>query len=464
MASKTLIDEFVTRFTADIKPLQEGGKKAENIVKNIKSGIEALGFGALAYKTVAFMSDVINTSVGMRRFSETVGQSYEELYAWGKAVEEEGGTAQAFEAQLKGLTQALNQPIIDGGLIAGFSRFGIAVRDVNGRVKSGLQLYRELSDRLQQYTMPQAQAIGRSLGIDEATIRLLYKGRGAMDAILSKYKELSPFERRQMDRLDDLNRRWKTLGATWSDTKFTIAESLTPAVEKVTEALSKMAGFLNENPVFSKIAAYSIVAVGSLSAFKLAVKTLTFALGGLFTMMKGVVKVAGLLLTPLLKFAGVVSAILTPILGLFDVYNQYQTWKKFQEIKKRSDKGEMTEEDVSYLKGATNTFGKKILSEKEVKNILVENNANAILQGKRGFSNINEVLKNQQAPVDPVMQSILSNLDKNAGAGGNKTANYNFNIQNVNIDEEIQNAQDLVDEMAKGVLNQNVVNQFEGVF
>lgn len=463
MANKTLIEELVTRFTADIKPLQEGGKKVESIVKNIKNGIEALGFGTLAYKTVSFMQNIVNSSVGMKRFSEAVQQSEATLFAWGKAIEEEGGTTDGFKQQILTLTNALNQPIIPADVIAGFSRYGIYVRDANGQVKDAITLYRELSNELKRYSLPQAMSIGKSLGLDEATVRLLYKGQKELDGIIDKYKRLSPYEKEQQERMEKLRRSWTELSAQWGETKQQIGVALIPFFDRLTDLLKDATDWTAEHPKATTLATYFLEAAVAVKAFMIVFSPVYSLLKGTWNIVKGLTKGLGKLISTLSIGTGKLVAFVKgigagPLAGLIAGFGavgagavnevqQVLTSSKMKDIQARSNLGLMTNEDLDYLFGLQHIWLQQALTHQDILNIIEENKRNAQIYGV-------DTLKNQNLLAGGANAYNMSQKST--------TNNNSFNIQNVNITEAISNAKQMVSGIRDKVFNEAVVNQFEG--
>ena len=463
MASKTLIEELVTRFTADIKPLQEGGKKAESIVKSIKSGIEALGFGALAYKTVSFMQNIVDTSVGMKRFSEAMQQSEATLFAWGKAIEEEGGSTDSFKQQILTLTNALNQPIIPADIVAGFSRYGIYVRDANGHVKDAITLYRELSNELKRYSLPQAMSIGKSLGLDEATVRLLYKGQQELDGIIDKYKRLSPYAKEQQERMERLRRAWKELNAEWDVTKQNAAVLLLPFFETLTAGLRSLNEWVGEHPQAATLATYFLEAAVAVKAFMIVFSPVYSLLKGTWNVVKGLTKGLGKLISTLSigtaklgafvkgfgvgPLAGLIAGFGAVGAGAVNEVQQVLTSSKMKDIQARSSRGLMTNEDLDYLFGLQHIWLQQALTHQDILNIIEENKRNAQTYGV-------DTLRNQNLLAGGANAYNMSQKST--------TNNNSFNIQNVNITEAISNAKEMVSGIRDKIFNESVVNQFEG--
>lgn len=460
---KTIIDRLVTVFEADIKNLVSGSEKAVSTIQSLKRVVEATGLGALAYKTVSFMQNIVDSSVGMKRFSEAVQQSEATLFAWGKAIEEEGGTTDGFKQQILTLTNALNQPIIPADVIAGFSRYGIYVRDVNGHVKDAITLYRELSNELRKYSLPQAMSIGKSLGLDDATVRLLYKGQQELDGIIDKYKRLSPYEKEQQERMEKLRRSWTELGAQWGETKQQIGVALIPLFEQLTGLLKDANEWTAEHPQATTLATYFLGAAVAVKAFMIVLSPVYSLLKGTFGIVKGLTKGLGKLISTLsigtVKLGAFVKGIgAGPLAGLIagfgavgaGVVNEVQqvlTSSKMKEIQARSNRGLMTNEDLDYLFGLQHIWLQQALTHKDILNIIEENKRNAQAYGV-------DTLKNQNLLAGGANAYNMSQKTT--------TNNNSFNIQNVNITEAISNAKQMVNGIRDKVFNESVVNQFEG--
>lgn len=461
--AKTVIDTLVTVFEADTKKLVAGSEKAVNIIQSFKRTVDAIGIGALAYQTVSFMQNIVNSSVGMKRFSEAVQQSEATLFAWGKAIEEEGGTTDGFKQQILTLTNALNQPIIPADVIAGFSRYGIYVRDANGHVKDAITLYRELSNELIKYSLPQAMSIGKSLGLDEATVRLLYRGQQELDGIVDKYKRLSPYEKEQQERMEKLRRSWKELNAEWDVTKQNTAVILLPIFETLTAGLKSLNEWVNEHPQTATLATYFLAAAVAVKAFMIAFSPVYSLLKGTWGVVKGLTTGLGKLISTLSIGTAKIGAFIKgvgagPLAGLIAGFGavgagavnevqQVLTSSKMKDIQSRSSRGLMTHEDLDYLFGLQHIWLQQALTHQDILNIIEENKRNAQVYGV-------DTLKNQNL--------LAGGANAYNMAQKTTTNNNSFNIQNVNITEAISNAKQMVNGIRDKIFNESVVNQFEG--
>ena len=70
------------------------------------------------------------------------------------------------------------------------NRFGVSLKDTNGVLKTSTELMPELADMFSQISKQESANIGKKLGLDNATIRMLQMGRAELDEQIKTQKEL----------------------------------------------------------------------------------------------------------------------------------------------------------------------------------------------------------------------------------------------------------------------------------
>jgi hypothetical protein len=166
-------------------------------------GMEKMKLGAmLAGAGVAFLATKLIGSLGdIRAFVDETAGALDEL---GDFAEANGTTAAAvsqlgYAAQLSGSDigavqssiQGLNAKIGEAALGVGrggkmFAKFGIDVKDANGKVKDTSVVLAEIAGKMQGLSNQEAIAMASKLGIDASLVPLLLKGKEGIAALTAE--------------------------------------------------------------------------------------------------------------------------------------------------------------------------------------------------------------------------------------------------------------------------------------
>lgn len=143
------------------------GQVGTTFLSMIKSATGALaaivGVGAV----IGGLKNAVDYSDELYRNSRALNINVEELDAWGRALEKNGGTAQGFQGSIRSLAESFH-----------------TTNDVI------LNTLPQFASYFQKWGEFRALKIGKQLGLDEPTIRLLLRGREAVSDIIREQKEL----------------------------------------------------------------------------------------------------------------------------------------------------------------------------------------------------------------------------------------------------------------------------------
>jgi hypothetical protein len=167
---------------------------------NVASGIDnvktkALQLGSVvagAFGIKALTSDFANAKDDLGKFGQVFGVTASDVSAFGNAMRIEGGTLEGFMSQLSQLEQfRAGLAVGDAGFLAQAGRAGL---DVSGLVdaESATEGFLELADQFQAMTQQQRLNAATALGLDEATIRLLSRGRSNIEDLVDAQRKLRP--------------------------------------------------------------------------------------------------------------------------------------------------------------------------------------------------------------------------------------------------------------------------------
>ncbi len=267
----SVLDTFYILFKSDAKEVEDGTKKAKGAVDDLESGIGGadkatiqLGkkFNTLAAKGVAAFAAVFSVtqliasargiaeqSSALGVLSDVVGESSAEIVNWGRAVENMGGDAKAFEGSLRSLSGNLNDALINGPNAAtdALAKMGVSGRDAQGNMRTVLEILPDLAREFSGLTRESAIARGKSLGLDEGTILLLMEGEKAVRALVARQRELNPVSDEQIENLRILNVKWNEFKNSLGDSSTEILSSLLPSLEKVEKGILVFVDLIRDN-------------------------------------------------------------------------------------------------------------------------------------------------------------------------------------------------------------------------
>lgn len=126
------------------------------------------------------------------KFADLIGENLEDIDAWGGAVVRAGGSADGFRGSIKSLNEKMVDASVKGfnEITPFFNQLGISIVDVNGKVKSTIDILPELASSFDRIGKQKALGIGQKLGLDTGTIALLQQGSSAVDKLIERQKKL----------------------------------------------------------------------------------------------------------------------------------------------------------------------------------------------------------------------------------------------------------------------------------
>lgn len=245
----------VIRDTADLEQFSEVidkkiGNAFQDTIKNAASAITALvGVGAVANRVI--MQATSTEALG--NFSRSINANIEDVAAWGKAVEQQGGTAAEFEGSLKGLHDSLTQLMRTGGGPAAeaLAILGIQAQDATGNWKNAFTVLEEVSEKLPHVNKNLALAISQDLGLDQGTIRLLQQGRRELDLQIQKQKELGVPTKENFETAQNFNNALRDFKTVVELSSLEIGNNLLPAFAGLLRGGESLIQFFRDNEDFA---------------------------------------------------------------------------------------------------------------------------------------------------------------------------------------------------------------------
>ncbi len=183
------LETFTILFKSDSSDVIKGAQDAEKAVGKVSdklkrvdhdssivgqhfhslasSFLSAFTISTASYSVLSHFRQSIDFGEQLSYNARALGVSVTQLQAWSNAVELAGGSSEQFQGSLKSLSMRFN------------SDSSVA-----------LKVLPRLAGLLSRLNQTQAMNYGKSLGLDEATILLLRRGRYEVENIIKKQKEL----------------------------------------------------------------------------------------------------------------------------------------------------------------------------------------------------------------------------------------------------------------------------------
>ena len=223
--------------------LNKAGKDGAKGFKESADGLSKLmTLMAAGYVIKKFVTDIATSNSEIYRFSRNLQQNAKDISAWGNAVEITGGDAKQFRGTLTMLSKAQTELQMTGqsGLIPYFSRFNVAMMDVNGNARKGTDILMDLADRMQGMDRTTAFNTLQAMGIDEGTANAMLEGRKSLQALIDKQKERGALTNEQAKSAEDTRRSMKEAELATRAAKNELADGLNPAVRELLKLFTQL--------------------------------------------------------------------------------------------------------------------------------------------------------------------------------------------------------------------------------
>lgn len=229
--------------------------------RNVTSGLDslrskalqlgALAGGAFGVKALTFGFAEAKDNIG--KFSEVFSTLPGNIQAIGAALAQEGGTLDSFMGQIAAIERLrASTPQQIGAL---FAEAGIRGIDpsVILNANSATEAYRNLADVFERLTPKQRLAAAPVFALDEASIRLLSKGRSELDAIVERQRQIRPLTEEMTKAAAEFNRQWKDVKNNVGAVADEISLKLTPVMTGLFSSGNEFFKLLREGYSFSDI-------------------------------------------------------------------------------------------------------------------------------------------------------------------------------------------------------------------
>lgn len=216
-------------------------------VDGVVSGIDgvkskALQLGAVvagAFGIKALTSDFAASRDELGKFAQVFGGTANDINAFGNAIRLEGGTLEGFMAQLASFEQfRAGLATGDIGFLEAAGKAGISVGGLIA-AEDSLEGFLTLADQFQAMSQRQRIAAAQALGLDEASIRLLSKGRDEIERIVDVQREMRPITEEMTDLSAEYNDQMQNLSTNIGGVADQISTRLLPQINNVLAGLNE---------------------------------------------------------------------------------------------------------------------------------------------------------------------------------------------------------------------------------
>lgn len=261
-----LIDEILISLGIDTKQAQNNLNKLQNtFTELLKIGGSFAGLFSLSSLANSF----IETNKRVNNLSQSLGENYEEIQAWGNIIKNAGGDVASFESTLTTLNNGIQQIAINGNgsLLPVLNRLGVSVKNNNGEFKKGTDILKELSGVFSTMSNSTAQGFGKMLGLDGGTINLLKQGSDNLNSLLEKQYKLGLYTEKDGKIAIQFSNSLNELKQSLTSVMAVFVRSVLPILQKFNELMLNVALFVRKYENFIKV---FFITLSTIFAFRLA--------------------------------------------------------------------------------------------------------------------------------------------------------------------------------------------------
>jgi len=218
----------------------------EDATKQIGSGIDsvkskALQLGAVvagAFGIKALTSDFAGANDQLGKFSQVFGVTADDISAIGRALAAEGGSIESFISQISGL-EKLRAGTLQGdfGFVAAAQLAGVDT-DPFLKATTATEAYLALAKQFKTLSQQQRINAAAAFGLDEASIRLLSRGRDGIEALVEKQRLIRPVTDAMTKSSAEFNRQMLDLTNNIGGFADRISERLLPQINNVVAGMN----------------------------------------------------------------------------------------------------------------------------------------------------------------------------------------------------------------------------------
>ena len=280
-----------------ISKIDEAGKKlnktnkqtADTMEKNTKGAKTAIQqFQALKTAAAGVIAPLLSLGVVLNRTLDFAAKGEQLLFManaanmaanefqklaiantrFGGSKEGAAGTMAGLASQIQALKFGESAPLQDAAV-----KYGLSLMGASGRLAEGNELLRNIARTMERLDVGAQLDLGRRIGLDEATIRILQRGVAAFDAELAEAEKRKVFTDEDLKRAQEFEMAVRDLKLSLQGVWAEIARWILPAVKSLASGIDTAFSYMREHAEAIKPALVIIssimaaIAISSLSAF-----------------------------------------------------------------------------------------------------------------------------------------------------------------------------------------------------
>lgn len=337
------IRELKVRLGLDNSELKTGLKQSENALKSFAKTFNAIASAYLSYKVFkSAITGFADFNAELGNSLQMLGVSAEKVSALGGALKRYGGDTNSAIASLKSLNGALQEAKFGGGaLIETAKRYGITFQNANGTLMKSDELLESLATQMQRYDKQTQQAIGSSLGLDEAVIRAFSDGSGELQKLIRDQKRFGVSTENDIKISQAFNNAIMDLQDSWRGITRIFSRIALPILTKIFKAIAGFVEFLKKHKqlvvaffaglvlamsplliMLTKMAAASAVAFAPFLAVGAAIAGFALVVEDIYGYFMGWDSVTGELVKKFPILGSVLETIRGVVLGIFNAFDR----------------------------------------------------------------------------------------------------------------------------------------------
>lgn len=269
------LDNLVLSLVFDNKKLKDSSttalKTIDDMAKQISSKLEGafkvlLGGAGLDF-TKNLVENFANAGSRLEFLSQTLRTNVSGLATWEQAVKRTGGSAETFASTVLGVYDKINNAAVQGdmqtmGILQGVLK--VNPLDAKGNRKDILVLIKEIGGALRSLPQNLQRPIGKQLGFDDATLRLLMMNNAESAKLFENIGKIGVMSDQNAKQATALRNSWLDVSQTWEIIGIKVVTNLMPAIEKFTQLAMKFVSFLSSHKDEVTGVMYAIIGVSAL--------------------------------------------------------------------------------------------------------------------------------------------------------------------------------------------------------
>lgn len=205
--------------------------------------------GYVGLKTVQAALDLANHVDILGKTADMWGKNVSQIDAWGQAAARNGGSLDGFISSMDSLNSGLSEIAMtgEGALLPFLNLFGISALDASGKARDAFDILPDIADQFERLTSSEQVALGRQLGLDDATIRMLQMGRRELDLMIKKQQRLGVVTKEETEAAAAFNNSLADTSQIFGTLGRKILTAAMPFMTAFADIMTEFFVFLNQN-------------------------------------------------------------------------------------------------------------------------------------------------------------------------------------------------------------------------